>query len=204
MLLAIVSSNSTVSCVTMPICARSDCSVTWRMSRPSIAIAPPRHVEEPRNQVDECGLAGAAAADNCDHLSRRDLERDVPQNRAGCASRRKQSSRCGTQSTDEKGGSACASGSSATSVWVSSISKIRSPAAMACCRFAFTRLSFLAGAYITNMAARNDVNSPGREASGGDLLRCHTTEPPPCRCHRAVPWPAALRDKARTTRMFVR
>ena len=38
---AMVSSNSTVSCVTMPICARSDASVTSRMSRPSIRMAPP-------------------------------------------------------------------------------------------------------------------------------------------------------------------
>ena len=41
MLLPIVSSNSTVSCVTMPICDRSDSSVTSRMSTPSMAIAPP-------------------------------------------------------------------------------------------------------------------------------------------------------------------
>ena len=36
MLLAMLSSKSTVSCVTMPICARSDFSVTSRMSTPSM------------------------------------------------------------------------------------------------------------------------------------------------------------------------
>ena len=49
---------------------------------------------------------------------------------------------------------------SCTSVCVSSISKMRSDAAIACCRFALTRLSFFAGPYIRNSAAMNDVNSP--------------------------------------------
>ena len=40
MLFAIVSSNSTVSCVTMPMLSRSDRSVTSRMSTPSIRMAP--------------------------------------------------------------------------------------------------------------------------------------------------------------------
>jgi hypothetical protein len=39
-LFAIVSSKSTVSCVTMPMCCRSEASVTSRMSVPSIAMAP--------------------------------------------------------------------------------------------------------------------------------------------------------------------
>ena len=60
----------------------------------------------------------------------------------------------------ENGGSGAAVGDSATSVCVSSISKMRSAAAIACCRFAFTRLSFFAGAYIISIAARNDVKSP--------------------------------------------
>ena len=42
-----------------------------------------------------------------------------------------------------------------TSEWVSSISKMRSAAAIACCRLAFTRLSFLIGVYIMNAATMN-------------------------------------------------
>ncbi len=38
---AIESSKSTVSCVTIPICDRSDARVTSRMSMPSIVIDPP-------------------------------------------------------------------------------------------------------------------------------------------------------------------
>ena len=61
---------------------------------------------------------------------------------------------------EENGGSGVAFGDSATSVWVSIISKMRSAAAIVCCRFALTRLNFFAGAYIRNSAATNDVNSP--------------------------------------------
>ena len=49
---------------------------------------------------------------------------------------------------------------SATSVCVSSISKMRPAAAIACCRLALTRLNFLAGPYIMNSAAMNAPNSP--------------------------------------------
>ena len=59
------------------------------------------------------------------------------------------------------GGSGGALGRSRTSVCVSSSSKMRSDAAIACCRFALTRDSFLIGPYINNSAATNDVNSPG-------------------------------------------
>ena len=38
---------------------------------------------------------------------------------------------------------------------------MRSEAAIACCRFAFTRLSFFAGPYISSTAPKNDANSPG-------------------------------------------
>ena len=79
MLAAIVSSKSTVSCVTMPICARSDASVTSRMSRPSIRIAPAGDVVEPRHQVDQRRLAGAAPADDGHHLPGRHRERHAAQ-----------------------------------------------------------------------------------------------------------------------------
>ena len=69
MFAAIVSSNSTVSCVTMPICDRSDASVTSRMSTPSIQDRPARDVVEPRHQIDERRLAGAASADDGEHLA---------------------------------------------------------------------------------------------------------------------------------------
>ena len=54
-----------------------------------------------------------------------------------------------------------ASGRSVTSLCVSRTSKMRSVAAMACCRLAFTRLSFLAGPYIRNSAAMKATKSPG-------------------------------------------
>ena len=57
-------------------------------------------------------------------------------------------------------GSGSAPGRSLTSECVSRISKIRSEAAIACWRLAFTRLNFFTGAYIMKAAARNDVNSP--------------------------------------------
>jgi hypothetical protein len=53
-----------------------------------------------------------------------------------------------------------APGGSTTSVCVSSISKMRSDAAIACCRLAFTRLSFFAGPYIRNSVPMNRANCP--------------------------------------------
>ena len=85
MLAAMVSSNSTVSCVTMPIWARSEASVTSRMSRPSIVDGAARHVVEPRQQVDERRLAGAAAADDRDHLAGAHRERHAAQGAAAVA-----------------------------------------------------------------------------------------------------------------------
>ncbi len=55
---------------------------------------------------------------------------------------------------------ATASGRSATSLCVSRTSKMRSVAAIACCKLAFTRLSFLAGPYIRKSAAMNATKSP--------------------------------------------
>ena len=54
----------------------------------------------------------------------------------------------------------CAFGRSSTSVCVSSIVKIRSAAAIACCRLVFTRLSFLIGVYIMNAAKMNPRKVP--------------------------------------------
>ena len=53
-----------------------------------------------------------------------------------------------------------APGCSLTSVCVSSISKIRSAAAVACCRLAFTRLSFFAGPYMKSSSAMNEKKAP--------------------------------------------
>jgi hypothetical protein len=58
------------------------------------------------------------------------------------------------------GGSTIAPGASSTSVCVSSISKMRSDAAIACCRFAFTRLNFFAGPYMRNSVPMNSTNCP--------------------------------------------
>ena len=96
-----VSSNSTVSCVTMPICARSDASVTSRMSTPSIRMRAGADVVEPRQQVDQRRLAGAAAADDRDHLPGAHRERHAAQDpsrrrRRSRSRRRGTRSRCGT------------------------------------------------------------------------------------------------------------
>ena len=52
---------------------------------------------------------------------------------------------------------------------------MRSDAAAACCRLAFTRLSFLTGPYINSSAATNDVNSPGASAALRQSRGCRTT-----------------------------
>ena len=62
--------------------------------------------------------------------------------------------------TSRNRGNSDASARSWTSLCVSSIWKMRSAAAIACCRFALTRLSFLAGPYIMKSAAMNPTNSP--------------------------------------------
>ena len=77
-----VSSKSTVSCVTMPICARSDASVTSRMSHAVDQDRAAGDVVEPRQQVDQRRLAGAAAADDRQHLAGADAERHAAQHRA--------------------------------------------------------------------------------------------------------------------------
>ena len=75
MLLRTVSLNRKVSCVTMPICARSDEIVTSRTSWPSIRIAPVGDVEKARHQVHQRALARAAGADDRDALRRRGTSR---------------------------------------------------------------------------------------------------------------------------------
>ena len=80
------------------------------------------------------------------------------------------------------GGSGTAPGASSISVCVSSISKMRSAAAIACWRFALTRLSFFTGPYIRNSAAMNDVN-----CARGQLLRAIAVAP----YHSAAAMPSA-------------
>ena len=81
---------------------------------------------------------------------------------------------------------------------------MRSDAAIACCRFAFTRLSFFAGPYIRNSAAMNDANCAGRQPAGRNLRGCRTTSAP------AMPKPPSSSisggrlDSAAVTFMFVR
>ena len=67
------------------------------------------------------------------------------------------------------GASGAAPGCSITSVCVSSISKMRSDAAIACCRLALTRLSFLAGPYIRSSVPMNERELPRRQAVVRDL-----------------------------------
>ena len=79
MLLAIVSSNSTVSCVTMPICRRSDASVDLPHVDAVNENRAGAHVVEARQQVDQRRLAGAASADDGDHLAGPNGERHAAQ-----------------------------------------------------------------------------------------------------------------------------
>ena len=80
-----VSSNSTVSCVTMPICSRSDASDDIANVAAVDQDGAARHVVEPRQQVHERGLAGAAAADDRDHLPGAHGQRHAAQRAAAVA-----------------------------------------------------------------------------------------------------------------------
>ena len=51
-------------------------------SRPSTRIAPGRRPEQPGDQVEQRGLAGAVRPDDGEELARRDVERDVVDDRA--------------------------------------------------------------------------------------------------------------------------
>ena len=169
MLAAMVSSNSTVSCVTMPICARSDAQ---RDVADVDAVDQDRaagDVVEPRQQVDQRRLAGAAAADDRDHLAGADRERHAAQRAAAVAVVVAERARRGTRSRRGTAAAARRRALRRTSVCVSSISKIRSDAAIACCRLALTRLSFLTGPYIRSSAAMNEVNSPAVRRPVRDL-----------------------------------
>ena len=79
----------------------------------------------------------------------------------------------------------------------------RRAVAIVCCRLALTRLSFFAGAYISSMAAMNDVNSPG-------VSRPLAISLLPYQRASAIPMPprnsmeGGSTDSARTTRMLVR
>ena len=130
-----------------------------------------RDVVEPRNQIDERRLARAAQADERDDLPGPHRERHVSQHEPVRRRRRRQSRRRGTRRGRGDAAARGAPGFSRTSLCVSSISKMRSAAAIVCCSAAFTRLSFLIGPYIMNAAARNAVNSPGVSLPERDLAR---------------------------------
>ena len=123
-------------------------------------MAPAGHVIEPRQQVDERGLAGAAAADDRDHLSRAYREGHALERVASVAVLVAEHHVAKFDRVAKGGQRPSRSAASWTSVCRSSSSKIRSSAATACCRLALTRLSFLTGPYINSSAATNDVNSP--------------------------------------------
>ena len=69
--------SSEVSCVTMPIWARSESCVTAAMSCPSIRMRAALEVVEAQQQVDQRRLAGARAADEADLLARLHRQRQV-------------------------------------------------------------------------------------------------------------------------------
>ena len=81
---------------------------------------------------------------------------------------------------------------------------MRSDAAIACCRFALTRLSFFAGPYIRKAAAMNERELPGRQAARSQSAGCRTTSA------AAMPTPPSSSisggrlDSAAVTFMFVR
>ena len=81
---------------------------------------------------------------------------------------------------------------------------MRSAAAIACCRLALTRLSFLAGPYIRNSAAMNDVNSPGVSRPGAICAAAVPQRAGDRRRRRAAPSAAAAATATRVTFMLVR
>ena len=62
--------------------------VTERMSDAVDADLPGSQLVEPRNQIDQCGFAGAAGAYQRDDFSAAGFQADVLQNRPGSANRR--------------------------------------------------------------------------------------------------------------------
>ena len=122
---------------------------------------PAGHVVEPRNQVDQRRLSRAAQPDDRDHLpgARPRTTRRAASYFAWPSSYAKltfsELDRC-----RESAAAAARPAAPSTSECVSSISKMRSEAAIACCRFVFTRLNFLIGVYIMNAAKMNAAKLP--------------------------------------------
>ena len=75
---ATVPESSTESWLTTAIWSRSEASVSERMSWPSSRIRPAGRVVEPRQQVEDRGLARPGAADEGDALPRLDRSRSTP------------------------------------------------------------------------------------------------------------------------------
>ena len=82
MLLRTVSLNRTVSCVTMPICFRSDERVTSRTSWPSIRMRPAVTSKKRGNQVNQRALAGAAGTNDGENFAALHFEIDAAQDLA--------------------------------------------------------------------------------------------------------------------------
>ena len=188
MFAATVSSKSTVSCVTMPIWPRSDASDTRPDVDPVDQDRSAGHVVETRHEVGQARLARAAAPHDRHgpagvHGERHAvegvlavgvfvLERHVAELEAlrdsGAQHRRARPCR-------------------ATSVCVSSSSKIRCGGRHRLLQFAFTRLSFFSGVYISSSTATNDVNSPCVRRPPRNLTRAVPQAPPQSRRRRAAP-----------------
>ena len=86
MLLRKVSLNRTVSCVTTPICERSD---DKRDVAHVVAVdqqAAGGYIEKSRDQVDQRALAGAARTDHSQNFARFHFQIDVSQDLAGSVS----------------------------------------------------------------------------------------------------------------------
>ena len=77
MFAAIVSLKSSVSSKTMPMFARSDCSVSVETSCPSIDTRAVDGLDEAREQAHQRRLAAAGLSDERDRRAGRDVERDA-------------------------------------------------------------------------------------------------------------------------------
>ena len=174
-----VSSNSTVSCVTI-----ADLRAQRRQRHVADVDAvdqdrAARDVVEPRNQVDQRRLARAAQADDARPSARRGRVNDTSAARtaSGSSSYAKPTSRNSTpvaSGAQRRRAGLLAHLGVGVEHLEDALRRRRSPAAGS----ALTRLSFLTGPYIMNAAARNDDELARRQPAGRDLAGCRTRARP--------------------------
>ena len=133
-----------------------------RTSTPSIVTAPAGHVEQPRHQRGQAGLAGPGGADDGDRLARADVEVDVAQHRlverAGEARSRR------ARSAGGRGAASIVRVPLTMSDSVSKISRIRAAEVIASCAIARMMPSDETGHTSESISVMNATSSPGVSA----------------------------------------